>query len=120
MTRILAIVVALICSIAGTAFGWNYYHQHSLSPEVEAAVIAALNESGDDGEENQDLHAAMLAVRTKRDVEIVRRLSSCLMYFHFAALYNEEDLIAEHKKNETKSMDLYKQLRNDVGLPPIE
>jgi hypothetical protein len=69
-----AIVAFGVPLAAGLAFGWSYYHERTLSPEVKAAVLAALEDNATPVDQVVYLRAAKLAARTKKDADVVARL----------------------------------------------
>jgi hypothetical protein len=64
----------LVTVITASGFGWNYYHQRTISPVVKAAVAAAVDTEATDADRISYLRAAKLASRTKRDIVVVDKL----------------------------------------------
>ena len=119
--------IAMTLALVG-AFVWNYHHEHTLSTEVRAAVVAILGDnppihitcenwpdctapghpfvgsfvSGD----REYLQAAHLAIRTKQDALVVAELDKAF------TLWDEG-----HEQIE-QGCQLFKQVRKDAGLQP--
>jgi hypothetical protein len=74
---VVSLIVLMLALAAG--FGWNYYHQRSLSPEVGAAVLAALGDNTTFADASAYLRAAKPASRTKRDFDVVGRLDRAVV-----------------------------------------
>jgi hypothetical protein len=74
--RILMLFLGLVLTLAG--IGWNYYHQRTLSPEVQAAVLATLGGNTSYLDASVYLRSAKLACRTKRDFDVVGRLDNAI------------------------------------------
>lgn len=76
--RISMVFLGLVLTgLAG--IGWNYYHQRTLSPEVQAAVLATLGGNTSYLDASAYLRSAKLACRTKRDFDAVGRLDNAIM-----------------------------------------
>jgi hypothetical protein len=120
--------IAIALALVG-AFVWNYHHEHTLSTEARAAVVAILGENppiditcenypdctapghpyvaafvSSDGEY---LRAAHLAIRTKQDALVVAELDKA-----FTLWGGGHDQIYQ-------GCQLFKQVRKDAGLQPF-
>ena len=122
------IVLALLAGVV--LLGWNYHHEHTLSPEVRAALTAILPEvppirvtcenwpectalghpfvySTEGGKDNDAyLRAAHLAVRTKQDPLVVTELDTAF------GLWDGNGNQIE------QGCQMLKQVRKDAGLKP--
>lgn len=144
LKRIAAYVLLAVVIAVAAGFGWNRYHQRTLSPQVRVAVKALLE---DPTGENIELYlrTAHLASRTKRDAEVISILDKMVYCakrsaWHEQGAWDEMELaqkltdpgsaesfkiamesskhLAETAKSEhAEGKRLMAQLRAAVGLP---
>jgi len=75
-------IAALV--LGGSAYGGYDLYQHHISGSLRHILVAALDQHATDEEINRYIYAARLAVRTKRDAEVLADYEQAHMLFEQA------------------------------------